>query len=150
MIYGFSLLTLVLALVLGVPALRNLLRMRRINRHGKSATGHITRVKTNLGWLWSSNFGNATQPRILFETDQGKEMILELVTSSMFTLRQYEAGQLVEVIYDAENPWEAYALPEWSSNQRDLWFASASLLLSAVLLVYGRYLQVQAERMLGL
>jgi hypothetical protein len=99
MIYGFALLFGLLAIVTGVPALRELLRMRQINKNAGSTTGYISSPGNALGWLWTADFGNVTRPNIKYESTAGKEMAIEVVTSSMFTFRRYEQGIAVRVVW---------------------------------------------------
>ena len=138
MIYGLALLLALLGLVTGVPGLRQILRMRRINQNAGSTTGYVSSTGNALGWLWTSDFGSVTRPNINYESPSGKEMALEVATSSMFTFHRYEDGMSVEVVYDKSSPWDAYAQPEWKANFQDLWIGLAALALSTALVLVGR------------
>jgi hypothetical protein len=138
MIHALALLLLVTALVIGIPAFRQLRYMRRINHNAGTTPGHVTSVPSSLGWLWTANFGNVTRPRISYTTPRGTEMVLEIATSSMFTFRRYEAGMPVEVVFDQTSPGEAYARPEWEANLRDFWSAWAALFAALALAILAR------------
>lgn len=138
MIYGFALLFFLLALVTGIPALRNLLRMRQINKNAGSTTGYVASMGNALGWLWTSDFGNVARPNIKYESPSGKEMAIEVVTGNMFTVLRYEQGMAVEVVFDRSAPWDAYARPEWMENLKDLWIGLGGLVLSIALVITGR------------
>lgn len=138
MFYGLALLFVLAAAVLGIPAWRQLQRMRRINRNAVSTKGYVATVRNALGWLWASGFGNVIRPMIKYESSSGKEMAIEVATSSMLLFRRYEPGMRVEVVYDSTSPWEAYCRPEWDANQRDFWMGMASLALAVIMYVAGR------------
>jgi hypothetical protein len=137
MIYGISLLLLLLGLVLGVPALRNLIRFRSIRRNSRKTTGQVISADSVLGWLWTAGFGSSTRPLIRYQSPSGSEFKLEIVDSSMFTNRRYTTGMPVEVIFDVDMPGRAFAGLEWGSALRDLWAAVGALVLAAALWITG-------------
>ncbi len=142
MIYGFSLLFVLLCLVTGLPALRKLFRMRKIKRNCATTTGEVISSKSSLGWLWTSTFGGVSRPLIRYHTPDGKELILEVVSSSMYTYRRYETGASEEIIYDQDRPGRAYARSEWGAALRELWIAGGSLVVAVALWVVGRALNL--------
>jgi len=142
MIYGFSLLFVLLCLVTGIPALRRLFYMRGVNRNSATTTGEVISSKSALGWLWTSAFGSVSRPLIRYHTPDGKELVLEVVSSSMFTFQRYETGASEEIVYDSDRPGKAYARGEWDSVVRDLWIAAGGLGLAIALCVLGRVLDL--------
>lgn len=141
MIYGFSLLFVLLGLVLCIPAARKLLRMREINRNNAVTTGLVTSASSALGWLWTSGFGSSTRPLIKYQSPKGIDIILEVADSSMFTFRKDEPGMAVEVVFDVTVPGRAYAKPDWRSVLQDLWLGLGALFLAAVLWIGGLLLK---------
>ncbi len=138
MIYGFSLLFLLLSLVLGIPALRQLLRMRAINRNPGVTPGQVTSNSSSLGWLWTASFGSVNRPLIRYQSPRGSEMVLEVADSSMFTNHRYNTGDNVEVVYDRDMPGRAYARPEWPAALREMTFSIISLVVAILLWIVGR------------
>jgi hypothetical protein len=142
MIYGFSLLFVLLALVTGVPALRQMLAMRKINRNCATTSGEVVSDKSMLGWLWTSSFGRVSRSQVRYYPPQGEEMILVVHASSMFTFHRYEPHANVEVVYDRDRPGRAYAKPEWEVAKGELRIATASLLVAIVLWIAGLILHL--------
>jgi hypothetical protein len=137
MIFGFSLLIFLLALVTGIPAARGLLRMREINQHRAETGGTVTSSKSATGWLWTASYGNQDRPLVMYQTPKGEEMVLQIVTSSILPQRRYEPGQAVTVVYDTSMPGSAYVKDEWQVAVRDAWLAAGALFVAVVLLVAG-------------
>lgn len=138
MTHAFALLFFIASLVLGFPAVRRLLYMRGINRNPGATPGNVTIVRSSLGWLWTAGFGNVTRTAVSYVTPSGTEMVLEVAASSMFTFRRYEAGTLVEVVYDRASPGKAYARPEWIADLREFRIAAGFLILALVLELIAR------------
>ena len=137
MIFGFSLLIFLLALVTGIPSIRALLRMREINQHRAETGGTVTSSKSATGWLWTSSYGNQDRPLVTYRIPKGEEMVLQIVTSSILPQRRYEPGQAVTVVYDSKMPGSAYVKDEWQVAVRDAWLAGAALTISIILLIVG-------------
>jgi hypothetical protein len=137
MIYGLSLLSLLLALVFGIPAIREWLRMRRIDPRAGNTLGIVTSSNSAMGWLWAASFGNQDRPRVSYSTPHGEPMVLEIVTSSVLPRRRYEPGTSLEIVYDTDQPGAAYAKPEKGVILRELWVAAGALALSIVFWVLG-------------
>jgi hypothetical protein len=138
MIYGFSLLFLLLFLVISVPAFRQMLFMRDVNKNGATTTGEVKSSKSAMGWLWMSSFGNQDRPLIRYQSPSGTEMLLEVTTSSVLPKRRYEPGQALEVKYDSSRPGRAYLVAEWQVIVRELWLGSGAFAMSIILWVVGR------------
>jgi hypothetical protein len=137
MIFGFALLTFLLALVTGIPATRALLRMREINQHRAETAGTVTSSKSATGWLWTSSYGNQDRPLVQYRSPKGEEMVLQIVTSSIVPQRRYEPGQAVTVVYDTTMTGSAYVKDEWQVAVRDAWIAGAALIVTVILLIAG-------------
>jgi hypothetical protein len=137
MIYGFSLLFLLLCLVIGIPAIRQMLFMQDVNKNGATTTGEVKSSKSAMGWLWMSSFGNQDRPLIRYQSPSGTEMLLEVTTSSVLPKRRYEPGQTLEVRYDSSRPGRAYLVAEWKVIVRELWLGSGALAMSIVLWIIG-------------
>jgi hypothetical protein len=137
MIYGLSIPLFLLAFIAGIPALRQLRRMRAVNRNCDRTAGEVAFAASSLGWLWTSTFGNVSRPLIRYRSPAGTEMAIEVATSSVFPGYRYEGGATVEVVYDRDMPGRAYAAPEWAVVRRELWIAVGSLLLAILCLVIG-------------
>jgi hypothetical protein len=138
MIYGLSLLALLLALVTGIPAWRKIVQMRDIDRNGRSTTGTVISSKSAMGWLWVAEFGNQDRPLIRYQSPKGAEMVLEVVTSSVLPVRRYQPGQAITVVYDQNLPGRAYAQPEWKVVKREFALSLGSLLAAIGLWLIGR------------
>ena len=137
MIYGFSLLSLLLALVFGIPALREWWRMRGIDRRAATTMGIVASSHSAMGWLWAAEFGNQDRPLVKYNLPRGEEMVLEIVTSSVLPRRRYEPGTSLDIVYDKDQPGAAYAKPEKGVILRELWVAAGALALSIVFWVLG-------------
>jgi hypothetical protein len=142
MIYALSLLVFLLGLVLVIPAIRQLMRFRAINSNCRTITGEVISANSAMGWLWTAGFGSSTRPLIRYQTPSGNELNLEIVDSSMFTIRKYESGMSVDVIYAADAPGRAYARPQWASARQDLWLGIGALVAAAALWVIGAVYQL--------
>ena len=138
MIYGFSLLFVLLGLVLILPALRKLAFMRDVNKNKGVTTGSVISTKSAMGWMWVVSFGNQDRPLIRYESPTGTELILEVTTSSVLPMRRYENGETVEVVYDREHPGRAYAVRERKFALDDLWAGGVALVVAIALWVVGR------------
>jgi hypothetical protein len=93
MIYGLSLLFLLLALVFGIPAVREWRRMRRIDRRAASTMGVVTSSSSAMGWMWTASFGNQDRPLVGYSLPHGEPMVLEIVTSSVLPRRRYRPAR---------------------------------------------------------
>ena len=138
MIYGFSLLFLLLCLVISIPAVRQMLFMRDVNKNGATTTGEVKSSKSAMGWLWMSSFGNQDRPLISYQSPSGTEMVLEVTTSSVLPKRRYEPGQAVAVVYDSTRPGHAYLATEWKVVVQEIWLGSGALVMSIALWAIGR------------
>jgi hypothetical protein len=137
MIYGLSLLCLLLALVFGIPAVREWWRMRRIDRRPGSTLGIVTSSNSAMGWLWAASFGNQDRPRVSYSTPHGEPMVLEIVTSSVLPQRRYEPGTSLLIVYDKDQPGAAYAKSEKGVILREMWVAAGALVLAIAFWVIG-------------
>jgi hypothetical protein len=138
MIYGISLLLGLLSLVLLIPAVRQIGRMREINQNCASTLGAVVSSKSSMGWLWTASFGNQARPLIRYQSPKGAEMILEVVTSSIMPIRRYEPGQSLTVIYDKDMPGRAYVQQEMDVMKREIFLGSGALVLAVALWIIGR------------
>ena len=138
MIYGFSLLILLLGLVVGIPALRKMVYMRDIKKNGVSTMGNVKSTKSAMGWMWAAEFGNQDRPLISYQSPEGNEMILEVTTSSVLPKRNYQPGEAVEVLFDVTRPGRAYLLREWKAVLSDIWIGIGALITAIFLWVVGR------------
>ena len=157
MIYVFSLLLLLLGPVMCIPAIRQLLNMRDINKNKTTTQGKVLSLNSLLGvqggrlatpsnqarsasaWgWWTAGLGNQDRPLIQYHSDSGADLVLEITTSSLLYKRRYETGQAVDVTYDSTSPSRAYAAPEWNSVLRELWMGSGALSIGIILWVIGR------------
>lgn len=138
MIYGLSLLLGLLSLVLLIPAVRQILRMREINRNRATADGTVISSKSSMGWMWTAAFGNQDRPLIRYQSPKGVEMILEVTTSSVFPVRRYESGQHLTIVYDKDMPGRAYAQPEMYVMKREIYLGMGALALAVGLWIIGR------------
>jgi hypothetical protein len=138
MIYGISLLLGLLSLVLLIPAVRQILRMREINRNSAFTSGMVVSSKSAVGWMWTAAFGNQDRPLIRYQSPKGAEMILEVVASSILPVRRYEPGQSLTVIYDKDMPGRAYAQPEMDVMKREIFLGIRALALAVGLWIIGR------------
>jgi hypothetical protein len=138
MIYGFSLLFGVLSLVLGIPAGKQLLRMREIDRNPASTHGQVVSTKSAMGWLWAAGFGNQDRPLVTYTSPKGTEMVYEIVTSNVLPAKNYLTDQAIEIIYDKDFPGRAYATPEKKAARQDLFGGLIALAFSIILWIFGQ------------
>jgi hypothetical protein len=138
MIYGFSLLFGLLSMVVLIPAIRQMLRMREINRNCAFTDGMVISSKSSMGWMWTAAFGNQDRPLIRYQSPKGAEMILEVVTGSVLPMRRYEPGQSLTVVYDRDMPGRAYAQPEMGVMKREIFLGLGALIMAIGLWVIGR------------
>jgi hypothetical protein len=137
MIYGLSLLLGLLSLVVLIPAIRQMLRMREIDRNSASTNGMVISSKSAMGWLWTASFGNQDRPLIRYQSPKGSEMVLEVVTGSVLPVRRYEPGHSLTIVYDRDMPGRAYAQPEWGVVKREILLGVGALTLAIGLWVTG-------------
>jgi len=157
MIYGISLLLILLSLVMCIPTIRQLLYMQVINKNKATTQGTVlslnsllgvqggriavpgnqTRDASAWGW-WTAALGNQDRPLIKYDVPSSTQMSLEVGTSSLFHKRQYEVGQALDVTYDLTRPSRAYVTQEWKIALRELWLGSGALVIGIVLYIIGR------------
>jgi uncharacterized protein with PQ loop repeat len=142
MFYAFSALLFVLSLVTGIPAIPQLLRMRRIKQDSAITTGMVTLDAGPIGWLMTSFLGSVSHPQIFYRTPNEKEFTIEVIDASAFKFRRYKSGDSVEVVYDKNTPWLAYVKKEWDNVLRDLWLAGGELLAAIILWNIGLALKL--------
>jgi hypothetical protein len=142
MFYAFSALLFVLSLVTGIPAIPQLLRMRRIKQDSAITTGMVTLDAGPIGWLMTSFLGSVSHPQIFYRTPNEKEFTIEVIDASAFKFRRYKSGDSVEVVYDKNAPWLAYVKKEWDNVLRDLWLAGGELLAAIILWNIGLALKL--------
>jgi hypothetical protein len=133
MIYGFSALLFILGLATGIPAIPQLLRMRKIKENSAATHGLVQLQSTPNGGLMTSVLGKVNHPQFLYRTPDNKEYTIEVVDSSTFKFYRYKSGESVEIVYDKSSPWLAYVKREWDIAFRDLWMAGGELLVSIIL-----------------
>ena len=145
MIYGFSMLILVLGLVVAFPALRKIRYMFRIKKNSGRTMGNVASTRSAMntaGWLMgmvsASEMVNHQRPLVTYQTPDGKEMSVEVVPSNFLSTRKYQAGESVEVAYDLAEPWRAYVVRDWNAANRDLWMGTAMSIAGVVLWIVGR------------
>jgi hypothetical protein len=139
MIYGLALLSGLLSLVVLIPAIRQMQRMREINRNCALAIGVVISSASAVSRLWwTASLGNQDRPLIRYQLPKGTELNLDVVTSSIFPVPRYEPGRSLTVVYDRDRPGRAYAQPEWGAVKRDILFGLGALILSIGLWVIGR------------
>ncbi len=142
MLYGFSALFFILSLSTGIPAIPQLLRMRKIKHDSASTTGMVTLDAGSAGGSMSSILGKINYPQIFYRTPNGKEHTIEVIDGSAFKIYRYKSGDTVEVIYDKSSPWLAYVKKEWDNALRDLWLAGGELLVAIILWNIGLSLKL--------
>lgn len=145
MIYNFSLLLTVLGMVVGIPALRRLLRMLTIRKNSGTTTGSVVSTKSAMnsaGWLMgmvsASEMVNHDRPLVTYQSPEGKEMSIEVVPSNFLSRRKYRVGEPVEVAYDLSEPWHAYLVREWRATLRELGIGTVAFLVGVILWILGR------------
>jgi len=145
MIYGFSMLFLVLGLLVGVPALRKIMYMFKIKKNSGTTLGNVVSTKSAMntgGWLMgdvsASEIVNHQRPLVTYQSPQDKEMSVEVIASNFLSTRKYKAGESVEVAYDLSEPWRAYVVREWTAANRDLWIGAVMSILGVALWIVGR------------
>lgn len=137
MIYGLSFLFILYALVIGIPAIRHLFRIRAINRNCASTAGEVLTNRGALGWLWTSTFGHVSRPLIRYHSPKGDELIYEVTTSNLYTKFRFQPGAIVEMVFDKDRPTRSYAKPEWQTLTRELWITISALFLAVTLWIIG-------------
>ncbi len=142
MFYGFSVLLFILSLATGIPAIPQLLRMRRIKQNSATTSGLVHLHTASTGGLMTSFLGKVNYPQFLYRTPDEKEHTIEVVDSSAFKFYRYKSGDSVEIVYDKNAPWLAYVKKEWDNALRDLWLAGGELLVSIILWIIGRALKL--------
>lgn len=139
MIYGISLLLIVLSLVMGIPSIRELLKMQDIKKNSATTQGRVSSSKNLLGrGTWTAALGNQDRPRIQYYSPSGAEQVLEVKTNSIFPTRRYETGQALEVTYDSDHPSRSYVTQERIVALRELRLSSGALVIGLILWIIGR------------
>ena len=145
MIYGISMLLLVLGIVVALPAFRKLVYMRRIKKTSQTALGRVESTdnaiqgqRSFMGMFVADEVVNHQKPLIRYQPAQEKEMSIEVIPSTFLSARKYEAGESVEVAYDLSEPWRAYPLREWTATARDLWIGTILMIVGIALWIVGR------------
>lgn len=142
MVYGFSVLLFILGLATGIPAIPQLLRMRKIKQNSASTTGLVTVAPNSAGVRMIAFLGNVNHPQIFYRTPDEKEHTIEIVDSSNFKMYRYKSGESVGVVYNKNFPWEAYVKKEWDHALRDLWTAGGEVLVAVILWNIGLALKL--------
>ncbi len=137
MIYGISLLLFILGLVTVIPAIPQLLRMRKIKQNSMNTTGLVSLPPDSTGVQMVAFLGNTHYPQIYYRTSNEKEYKIEVIDSSNFKMYRYQSGESVGVVYNKNFPWEAYVTKEWKNALRDLWMGSGELLVAIILYYIG-------------
>lgn len=140
--YAFSVLLFILSLVTGIPAIPQLLRMRKIKQNSESTTGLVSLTPSSAGVRMVSFLGNVNYPKIFYRTPDEKEHTIEVIDSNNFKMYRYKSGEVVEVVYDKNTPWLAYVKKEWNNALRDLWMSGGELLISIILWNIGLALKI--------
>ncbi len=139
MIYGISMLLILLGLVMGIPAIRQLLNMKNIQRNSATTQGKVSSSKNMLGsGTWTAALGNQDRPLIQYYSSSGAELVFEVNTSSIFPKRRYEVGQALEITYDSAYPSRAYITQERTVALRELWLSGGALVIGIVFWITGR------------
>ena len=145
MIYGFSLLLMVLGLVVAIPALRKLLYMQSIRNKSRIILGRVESTKSAMntaGWLMgavsASEMVNHQRPLVTYRPLEGKEMSVDVVPSTFLSRRKYKVGEAVEVAFDQSEPWRAFLVREWTAAARDLWIGMTIGATAVILWIVGR------------
>ena len=145
MIYGFSLLLLVLGLLVGVPAWRKIMYMFRIKKNSGKTLGKVVSTQSAMntaGWLMgevsASEIVNHQRPLVTYQSPQGREMSVEVIPSNFLSRRKYQAGESVEVAYDLAEPWRAYVVREWTATNRELGIGAVMSIVGVALWIVGR------------
>jgi hypothetical protein len=145
MIYGISLLLFILGLVVTIPALRKLFRMRGIKKQSQVTLGRVESAdnainiqRSFMGMFVADEVINHQRPIIRYQPAQSEEMSVEVIPSTFLSGRKYENGEEVEVVFDLSEPWRAYPVREWAAAARDLWIGIAISVAAVVLWVLGR------------
>lgn len=137
MFYVFSVLSFLLGLSTGIPAIFLFRRMENVRKHSSTVPGIVRSIGNYRGFL----FGRSVRPLVAFRV-QDTEHLVEMTDNSGFFNPRYEAGKMVEVVYHKETPWKAYLQLEWALTRRDLWIAIVEIVLAAVLWGAGIYFGV--------
>ena len=139
MIYGISLLLILLSLVMGIPAIRQLLNMQDIKKNSSTIQGRVSSSQNLLGrGTWTAALGNQDRPLIQYSSPSGDKLVLEVKTNSIFPIRRYQTGQALEVTYDSARPSRAFVTQERTVALREVWLSSGALILGIVLWIIGR------------
>jgi hypothetical protein len=148
MIYAISALLFVLGLVTGLPAIPQLLRMRKIKQNSATATGavllgdHSHLNNGTMTGVMSSMLGKVSYVQISYETPDKKERAIEVIETVNFGIRRYKSGDSATVIYDKTIPSLAYVKKEWDKTLSDLWVAGGELLVAIILWNIGLALKL--------
>ncbi len=144
MIYGISLLLLILGLVVGVPAIRRFASMLAIKKKSGKTVGNVASRESAIntgGWLLgavsASEVVNHERPLVTYQAPAGKEMSVEVIPSNFLSRRKYTTGETVEVAYDLSEPWHAYVTREWNATLREIWIGIGILVIAAILWIVG-------------
>ena len=145
MIYGFSLLFMILGLIVGITALRKIIYMGAIRKNSRITTGTVVSRKSannTAGWLMgmvsATEVVNHERPLIAYQLPGEKELSVEVIPSNFLSARKYQVGEAVDVAYDLSEPWRAYSVREWAAAARDLWFGTAISIVAVFLWILGR------------
>ncbi len=144
MIYGFSLLFLLLGLVVSIPALRKLLYMQAIKKKCAVTTGRVVSTKSAMnpaGWLFGTiaavEVVNHERLLVSYRSPAGKEMSVTMVPSNFLSRRSYSPDESVEVAYDRGEPWRAYVIREWKAALREISIGAGVIVVAIVLWIIG-------------
>lgn len=139
MIYGFSLLFIVLSLVMFFPAVKRLLNMKDIRKNSTTTQGQVLSSNDLVGrGMWAAGLGNLNRSFIRYYSLSNTELVLEAITKSILPISRYEAGQALGITYDTNNPGRAFITEEWNLAIRDLWLGAGTFVLGIILWIVGR------------
>lgn len=139
MIYGISLLLMVLGLVMALPSIGRLLSMKDIKKDSTTTQGQVLSSNDLAGrGMWAAGLGNLNRFFIRYYSPSDTELVLEASTKSILPISRYEVGQAVDITYDTDNPGRAFITEEWSLALRDLWLGAGTVVLGVILWIIGR------------
>lgn len=116
-----------LGVVLGLPALRQLMRIRRDRKSSVVVAGTVSSSRSAAGWLRTADYGSQKRALITCQTPKGVDMGVEAAHLGRVPIRKYEARQSVEVMFDSSDPGQAFVVDKLNGALREIWLGSAAL-----------------------
>lgn len=121
MLVGLAILVAILGLSILIPTRKKLRRMQEINNGGQSVTGIVVSTNDTRNVLGGPLYATTHEAEIHYLPPGTKDPYkIYRLDHNLVMSKEFSAGQRMEVVFDAANPYKAYPKPEWERALQDM------------------------------